>query len=449
MESTLLVVELEASPSPKLSLSISLFPLHLSRAITYIGNSFMLWCNLSLGFHTGGPSSASYEGPDLWAGDSWVVPLNVSEVEGLMRASRYQPSDMDTLLIVYAPWCPFCRDLEASIERLARGLATNATVQVAKIRGDLPESRSFVFRSLDARTFPTIVALSRTDGAPMKYVSTARDVESLLAFMNHSFRTRNAETPPLTLASNGTLRSLLDRLSELIRIDTGQNTTSTTSTATTATTATTPPPPMSSVSTNATRASSYHFSSVVPRPLVTLASSALVLGATLALLAALRGLWRGLEAARREVASGLAVAVADALSEGRDAVSDSIRLGQDLPRREMEQCQDLTRALESTETLLQELEEQVTRIRTAQAELVEREATLRKKFAKMKQERQRETVMVTLQSLYRVIEVALVGLGNAVWVWLVVSIQHFCSTLASMVRVLSATLRDPRDVTSP
>lgn len=42
---------------------------------------------------------------DLWGADSAVAALDKAAVEKLAGGAR----DKDTLLVLYAPWCPFCQ----------------------------------------------------------------------------------------------------------------------------------------------------------------------------------------------------------------------------------------------------------------------------------------------------------------------------------------------------
>lgn len=73
--------------------------------------------------------------PDLWEGASTrVQALTAVQVEDLTLASPYRPASHDTLLVVYAPWCPFCREIEEAVEQVARSLEKDPSVVVAKVR---------------------------------------------------------------------------------------------------------------------------------------------------------------------------------------------------------------------------------------------------------------------------------------------------------------------------
>jgi thiol-disulfide isomerase/thioredoxin len=40
----------------------------------------------------------------------------------------------DLVLLVYAPWCSYCKDMKPDFDRLARGLASDPTVSVVQVR---------------------------------------------------------------------------------------------------------------------------------------------------------------------------------------------------------------------------------------------------------------------------------------------------------------------------
>ena len=80
------------------------------------------------------------------------------------------------MMVVYAPWCPFCQAMEEEYEKLAAEFGDS--VKVAKYRGD--EDREFVISNFNTESFPTINVLK--DGKAVKYESEKRDVDSLKAF---------------------------------------------------------------------------------------------------------------------------------------------------------------------------------------------------------------------------------------------------------------------------
>jgi thiol-disulfide isomerase/thioredoxin len=59
------------------------------------------------------------------------------------RLTRVACCVQDVLLVVYAPWCPYCQSLEAEVELLAASLVGQGPVKVAALRGDLQGNRAF------------------------------------------------------------------------------------------------------------------------------------------------------------------------------------------------------------------------------------------------------------------------------------------------------------------
>lgn len=94
---------------------------------------------------------------------------------------------VDTLLVVYAPWCPFCQAMEAELQRLADAAKPGGAVtglRIAKLRGDT--ERDFVRAHLATTSFPTILAFPVGWGGKrfVKYEEEARTAEALLAFVD-------------------------------------------------------------------------------------------------------------------------------------------------------------------------------------------------------------------------------------------------------------------------
>ncbi|KAK3127132.1 hypothetical protein QOZ80_7AG0568720 [Eleusine coracana subsp. coracana] len=108
-----------------------------------------------------------------------VVPLTRPGIENLLRLeSRSEP----WLVVLYAPWCPFCQAMEASYVELAEKLAGSG-VKVAKFRAD-GEQKPFAQAELQLQSFPTVLLFPSRTARPIKYPSEKRDVDSLLAFVN-------------------------------------------------------------------------------------------------------------------------------------------------------------------------------------------------------------------------------------------------------------------------
>ena len=117
---------------------------------------------------------------DLWGADTAVVELSIAQLEtGTLRGR-------DALLVVYAPWCPFCQKMEGEFTRLAAATAGSGLL-VAKLRGDTV--REFAGSRLATKSFPTLLALSAAPGPAawpgvVKYESEERSAEAMLAFAN-------------------------------------------------------------------------------------------------------------------------------------------------------------------------------------------------------------------------------------------------------------------------
>eukprot|EP00879_Flechtneria_rotunda_P007673 GHRR01008046.1.p1 GENE.GHRR01008046.1~~GHRR01008046.1.p1 ORF type:complete len:356 (+),score=134.42 GHRR01008046.1:885-1952(+) len=109
---------------------------------------------------------------DLWSDGSNVEALDKAAAERLAAGDQ----DKDTLLVLYAPWCPFCQGMEANYEALAEKLA-GSHVCVAKYQADVDKEWSKA--NLGLTTFPTIVMLPKAKSGFVKYPSERRDVESL------------------------------------------------------------------------------------------------------------------------------------------------------------------------------------------------------------------------------------------------------------------------------
>ncbi|CAN6225660.1 unnamed protein product [Urochloa humidicola] len=128
------------------------------------------------------PKSANGNGsagaPDIFESPA-VVSLIRPGIENLLRLeNRAEP----WLVVLYAPWCPFCQAMEASYVELAEKLAGSG-VKVAKFRAD-GEQKPFAQAELQLQSFPTVLLFPSRTARPIKYPSERRDVDSLLAFVN-------------------------------------------------------------------------------------------------------------------------------------------------------------------------------------------------------------------------------------------------------------------------
>ena len=133
------------------------------------------------GIHVDG-STRTFE-RDLWPPSTGVVELSVEQYQkGALAGS-------DALVVVYAPWCPFCQKMEDSLTQVAAAAAKQG-LKVAKLRGDTV--RDFVRDNLATTSFPTILAFSKAGNGRkfVKHATENRSPEDLLAFVNSACGTQ-------------------------------------------------------------------------------------------------------------------------------------------------------------------------------------------------------------------------------------------------------------------
>lgn len=116
--------------------------------------------------------------PDIFEAQS-IVNLSRAGVENLLKLeNRREP----WLVVLYAPWCPFCQAMEGSYVELAEKLAGTG-VKVGKFNAD-GDQKSFAQKELQLGSYPTILLFPKHSSRPIKYPSEKRDVDSLMAFVN-------------------------------------------------------------------------------------------------------------------------------------------------------------------------------------------------------------------------------------------------------------------------
>ncbi|TYH71490.1 hypothetical protein ES332_D05G189400v1 [Gossypium tomentosum] len=108
-----------------------------------------------------------------------LVTLSRTGIENLAKLESRKES---WIVVLYAPWCPFCQVMEASYVELAEKLAGSG-VKVAKFRAD-GEQKEYSKNELQLGSFPTILFFPKHSAKPIKYASEKRDVDSLMAFVN-------------------------------------------------------------------------------------------------------------------------------------------------------------------------------------------------------------------------------------------------------------------------
>ncbi|KAG7616877.1 putative oxidoreductase [Arabidopsis thaliana] len=108
-----------------------------------------------------------------------VVNLSRQGIENLMKLENRKEA---WIVVLYAPWCPFCQAMEASFDELADKLGGSG-VKVAKFRAD-GDQKDFAKKELQLGSFPTILVFPKNSSRPIKYPSEKRDVDSLTSFLN-------------------------------------------------------------------------------------------------------------------------------------------------------------------------------------------------------------------------------------------------------------------------
>ncbi|GFR44864.1 hypothetical protein Agub_g6207, partial [Astrephomene gubernaculifera] len=120
----------------------------------------------------------------LWAGSDHVRLASVSDARQLYLRQCERGNSQNTLLVLFAPWCPHCRDMEDELERLAEGLSAVPAVRVVAVNGDSPEGRLFAREVLGVAYYPSIIAFPQHSRTFFKYKGRQRDAEALLRFLN-------------------------------------------------------------------------------------------------------------------------------------------------------------------------------------------------------------------------------------------------------------------------
>ncbi|KAJ6837914.1 putative 5'-adenylylsulfate reductase 1, chloroplastic [Iris pallida] len=108
-----------------------------------------------------------------------IASLARAGMENLLRLeNRKEP----WLVVLYAPWCPFCQAMEGSYVELAEKV-TGSGIKVGKFQAD-GEHKLFAQQELQLGSFPTILFFPKYAAKPIKYPSEKRDVDSLLEFIS-------------------------------------------------------------------------------------------------------------------------------------------------------------------------------------------------------------------------------------------------------------------------
>ncbi|KAI8106140.1 hypothetical protein M9435_000687 [Picochlorum sp. BPE23] len=109
-----------------------------------------------------------------------VEPLNKDALQRVLDG----PRDVDMLVVLYAPWCRFCKAMEEDYEDLAARVADRKGIRVAKFQADI--ERDFAESRFGLKTFPHIAMLpaSGSAGESIKFGSERRDPDTLEMWIN-------------------------------------------------------------------------------------------------------------------------------------------------------------------------------------------------------------------------------------------------------------------------
>nr|AAF43040.1 EYE2 [Chlamydomonas reinhardtii] len=150
------------------------------------------------------PVLGSVPARGMWVGSEYVRLATISDARQLYLSQCDRANSQNTLLVLYAPWCPHCREMEDELERLAEGLSHEQNVRVVAVNGDSPEGRIFSREVLGVAYYPSIISFPEHSRTFYKYKGRQRDAESLLRFLNMTCCSRAREDQMWTLRPAGT-----------------------------------------------------------------------------------------------------------------------------------------------------------------------------------------------------------------------------------------------------
>eukprot|EP00897_Mesotaenium_endlicherianum_P001478 jgi/Mesen1/1358/ME000013S00848 len=133
------------------------------------------------GAHVSGTDGDASESTlrDLYQ-DANVAALTRPQIEELALSDR--PREESWLVVLYAPWCPFCQAMEDAYDEVARQLAGTG-VRVGKFQADR-EHKDFSREHLQLKSFPTILFMPRGGTQVIKRLSERRSADSLLTWVD-------------------------------------------------------------------------------------------------------------------------------------------------------------------------------------------------------------------------------------------------------------------------
>ncbi|KAG2452497.1 hypothetical protein HYH02_002736 [Chlamydomonas schloesseri] len=152
---------------------------------------------------TAAPVLGSVPARGMWVGSEYVRLATIADARQLYLSQCDRANSQNTLLVLYAPWCPHCREMEDELERLAEGLSHEQNVRVVAVNGDSPEGRIFSREVLGVAYYPSIISFPEHSRTFYKYKGRQRDAESLLRFLNMTCCSRAREDQMWTLRPAG------------------------------------------------------------------------------------------------------------------------------------------------------------------------------------------------------------------------------------------------------
>lgn len=133
------------------------------------------------GLHSGnikdsGDKESGEEVADLWTTGK-VQNMSKDDLSTLLTG----PREVDTFVVLYAPWCQFSKGLEPAFAELADELSSDSMV-FAKFQADI--ERDFSAEKFGLKTFPTLVLLPKNSDKVFKYPTDKRDVDTLKMWLS-------------------------------------------------------------------------------------------------------------------------------------------------------------------------------------------------------------------------------------------------------------------------
>ena len=149
------------------------------------------WENASdkeCGLHSGNLSKEEKEKQDKREEDAADIFTDASAIsvetrESMeKRISRGLKNEESEMIVLYAPWCPFCQAMEGSFTESAQTYGKAKNVRYSKFRADQDE-KEWSKENLSLASFPTILLFPKGREGYVKLGGERRDVESLQIFV--------------------------------------------------------------------------------------------------------------------------------------------------------------------------------------------------------------------------------------------------------------------------